>query len=334
MPELSSGRISLKSMLAGALFAGAALLAGEAANAQEQQALNFRFGTVQNEGIYLDGMNKFIELVRERSGGKVNIEMFCCSQLGGERQLADGVGLGTVGMTAIGATGSEAMDLLFMPFLFRDRQHALNVVNGPIGDKWADDYYKQTGIRMIGYVLQGPREFLTNKRAIQTPADLEGMKIRAPELPVIVESLRALGASAVVVPFPELYLALQQGTADGWEGPVNVMYDAKHWEVGKYLSIASWNYNFNYLLINDQLWQQMTPETQNMVRDSWKEVALEISDNLAKASEGMLAEFEKNGVEVVKVDPAPFREATKDVWKDFAPRIWGEGVYEAIQATE
>lgn len=312
---------------------GLALWPGPA-GAQEQAELNIRMGTVQNEGIFLDGQKKFIQLVGERSGGKVKIQLFCCSQLGGERQLADGVGLGTVEMAVLGATGSEAMDLLFTPFLFRDSKHALDVVNGPIGEQWAEQYFKQSGIRLVGYVLQGPREFLTNGRAIRTPDDIKGMKIRAPELPVVVSSLKALGASAVIVPFPELYLALQQGTADGWEGPVNVMFDAKHWEVGKFLSIASWNYNFNYLLVNDGLWQRMTPETQKLVRDTWKEVALEITDKLAAASESMLEEFQKNGVEVVKVDPAPFREATKDVWKEFAPKIWGDGVYEAVQATK
>ena len=317
-----------------ALAAFGIAMATAHANAQEQAELSVRMGTVQNEGIFLEGQKKFIQLVDERTAGKVKIQLFCCSQLGGERQLADGVGLGTIEIAVVGATGSQAMDLLFTPFLFRDRQHALNVVNGPIGDKWGEDYFKQTGIHLIGYVLQGPREFLTNGRAIRTPADIAGMKIRAPELPVIVESLKALGASAVVIPFPELYLALQQGTADGWEGPVNVMFDAKHWEVAKHLSIASWNYNFNYLLVNDGLWQRMTPETQTILKDAWREVALEVSDNLAAASESMLAEFEKNGVEVVKVDDAPFREATKDVWKQFAPKIWGEGVYEAVQATK
>jgi len=327
---------SLKRTLTG-LGAIAALTlasAGAPAAAQEQEQINARMGTVQNEGIFLEGQKKFIKLVDERTGGKVKIELFCCSQLGGERQLADGVGLGTIEIAVLGATGSQTMDLLFTPFLFRDRQHALKVVNGEIGDKWAEDYFGQTGIRLIGYVLQGPREFLTNGRAIRTPDDIKGMKIRAPELPVVVESLKALGASAVVIPFPELYLALQQGTADGWEGPVNVMFDAKHWEVGKFLSIASWNYNFNYLLVNDDLWQRLTPATQAIMKDTWKEVAIEISDSLAAKSEEMLAAFTKNGVEVVKVDPAPFRELTKDVWKQFAPKVWGEGVYEAVQAVQ
>ena len=88
---------------------------------------NVRLATVQNEGIFLDGIRRFAELVGERTDGSVNIEVFCCSQLGGERQLADGVGLGTIEMSVLGATGSEIMDLLFTPFLFRDRQHALDV---------------------------------------------------------------------------------------------------------------------------------------------------------------------------------------------------------------
>lgn len=329
------GKIFDKAAIAAGVM-GLALMGGSNPTfAQEQEQMNLRLATVQNEGIFLDGIKKFIELTRERTDGKVDIQLFCCGQLGGERPAADGVGLGTIDMSVLGATGSEIMDLLFTPFLFRDRQHALNVVNGPIGDKWAEQYYDQTGIRIVGYVLQGPREFLTNGRGIRTPDDIKGMKIRAPELPVVVESLKALGASAVVIPFPELYLALQQGTADGWEGPVNVMYDYKHWEVGEYLSIASWNYNFNYLLVNDGVWQKMTPDTQKTVRDTWQEVAVEISDNLDAAVGPILEDFEKKGVEVIRdVDIDAFREATKDVWKEFTPRIWGEGVYEEVQATK
>ena len=316
------------------LLAAAALAAGWQASAQEQQALTFRMGTVQGEGIYTEGQRKFVRLVGERTKGRVKIEHFCCNQLGGERQLADGVGLGTIGMAAVGATGSQTMDLLFTPFLFRDRDHALKTVNGPIGDKWAEDYYKQTNIRLIGYILQGPRQFLTNKRAIRTPADAKGMKIRAPELPVVVASLRALGASAVVIAFPELYTALQQGTADGWEGPINVMYDFKHWEVGKHMSLASWNYNFNYLLANDAIWKRMTPETQKIVRAAWRESMGEVEQKLFDAEKTILDEFRKRGVEVVTPDVAPFRAATRDVWKEFAPKIWGQGVYEQVQAVK
>jgi TRAP-type C4-dicarboxylate transport system substrate-binding protein len=84
-----------------------------AASAAEQQPLRFRMGTVQAEGTYTEGQRKFVKLVGERTGGKVQIEHFCCNQLGGERQLADGVKLGTIGMAPVGATGSQIYDLLF-----------------------------------------------------------------------------------------------------------------------------------------------------------------------------------------------------------------------------
>lgn len=312
----------------------AAVLASAPLFAQEQQPLKFRQGSVQGEGVYNDGQKKFAKLVEERTGGKVQIEHFCCNQLGGERQIADGIKLGTIGIGALGATGSPILDLLFMPFLFRDRDHVTKVLNGPIGDKWAEDYYKATGVRMIGYVVNGPRNFETVKRQVRTPADLKGMKIRAPEIPVVVASLKALGASPVVIAFPELYTALQQGTAEGWEAPIAVMYDYKFWEVAKYLSIANWNYNNNFLVINDDIWKKMTPATQKIVKDTWKEVAAEISNNLANNEAKLIEEMKKKGVDVVIADPAPFREATKDVWKDFAPKIWGPGVYEAIQAVK
>jgi tripartite ATP-independent transporter DctP family solute receptor len=311
-----------------------AALALSPAFAQQQQELKFRFATVQQPGIYLDGINKFVGLVKERTKGKVQIEVFCCNQLGGERQIMDGVKLGTIGIGSIGATGSPIYDLLFMPFLFRDLEHALKVVNGPVGAKWQDDFYKQTGVRQIGYLINGSRVFLTNKRMLNTPADAKGMKIRAPEIPVIVASLRALGASPVVIAAPELYTALQQGTADGWEGPLAFMADNKHWEVAKNLAMVEWIFNITNTIINDEIWGKMTPETQKIMRDSWREAAAEITQREWAKQGDLQDQFRKNGVAVAKPAVGPFQEATKDVWKQFAPKVWGNGVYEKIQATK
>jgi len=316
------------------LLPAIAALAMSPAIAQQQQELKFRFATVQQPGIYLDGITKFTKLMNERTKGKVTIEVFCCNQLGGERQIMDGVKLGTIGIGSIGATGSPIYDLLFMPFLFRDLEHALKTVNGPVGAKWQDDFYKQTGVRQIGYLINGSRIFLTNKRMLNSPEDAKGMKIRAPEIPVIVASLRALGASPVVIAAPELYTALQQGTADGWEGPLAYMADNKHWDVAKNLALVEWIFNITNTIINDDIWQKMTPETQKIAREAWREVAAEITQK-EWAKQGDLADtFRKNGVTVAKPVVKPFQEATKDVWKQFAPKVWGNGVYEKIQATK
>lgn len=302
--------------------------------AQQQQDIKFRFASVYQPGIYMDAITKFGKLVQERTGGKVQVEVFCCNQLGGERQIMDGVKLGTIGMGSLGATGSAIYDLLFMPFVFRDLAHAQKVVNGPVGAKWQEDFYKQTGVRQIGYVVNGSRVFLTNKRMLNSPADAKGMKIRAPEIPTIVASLRALGASPVVIAAPELYTALQQGTADGWEGPLAYMTENKHWEVAKNLALVEWIFNITNTVINDELWNKMTPATQQIVRDTWKEVSAEITTK-EWAKQGELVEtFRKNGATVARPAVAPFQEATKDVWKEFAPKVWGPGVYEQIQATK
>jgi TRAP-type C4-dicarboxylate transport system substrate-binding protein len=182
--------------------------------------------------------------------------------------------------------------------------------------------------------VQTPRQFETVSRPIRTPADFKGMKLRAPEIPVVVAGVKALGASPVVIAFPELYTALQQGTADGWEAPVGNMYDSKFYEIAKNLSVVNWTFNCNELLVNDDVWQKMTPETQKIVRDTWKEVAAETSNKIAEEEKTTIEEMKKHGVQVLYPDPAPFREATKNVWKDFAPKIWGPGVYEKVQATQ
>ena len=98
------------------------------------------------------------------------------------------------------------------------------------------------------------------------------------------------------------------------------------------MSVANWTFNCNELLINDQLWQKMTPETQKILKDAWKEMATETSQRLADDEKRMIEELKKHGVQVLYPDPAPFREATQNVWKDFAPKVWGPGVYEQVQA--
>ena len=300
----------------------------------QQQELKFRMAVVQQPGDYLDGVKKFASLVQERTKGKLQVEVYCCNQLGGERQIADGVKLGTIGMGSVGATGSPTFDLLFMPFLFRDLDHARKVLNGPVGLKWADDFYKQSGIRQVGYLISGSRVFLTNKRPIRSPEDAKGMKIRAPEIPVIVSSLRALGASPVVIAAPELYTSLQQGTADGWEGPLAYMAENKHWEVAKHLSTVDWIFTIVSAIVNDDLWRKMTPETQRIVRETWREVAQEVTQKEWAKQAEFVEMFHKQGVSIVKPEVKPFQEATKDVWKQFAPKVWGPGVYEKVQAVK
>ena len=181
-------------------------------------------------------------------------------------------------------------------------------------------------------MISGSGVFLTNKRAIQTPDDAKGMKLRAPEIPVVVSSLRALGASPAVIAAPELYTALQQRTVDGWEGPLAYMVDNKHWEVAKQLSLVEWIFTSVNAIINDDIWSRMTPETQKIMRGTWKEVGAEISQKEWARQPAYVELFRKNGVTVVKPDAAPFREATRNVWREFAPKVWGEGVYEKVQA--
>ena len=110
------------------------------------------------------------------------------------------------------------------------------------------------------------------------------------------------------------------------------MVDNKHWEVAKQLSLVEWIFTSVNAIINDDIWSRMTPETQKIMRGTWKEVGAEISQKEWARQPAYVELFRKNGVTVVKPDAAPFREATRNVWREFAPKVWGEGVYEKVQA--
>jgi len=121
-----------------------------------------------------------------------------------------------------------------MPFIFQNRAHVDKVLFGPVGKKMEDDYLKASRMRIISWFEWGDRAIFNNKKPINTPADLSGVKIRVPKNPVMVKTYNALGATATAIAWGEMYSALQQGLADGLEGPPQGMIDMKFHDFLKY----------------------------------------------------------------------------------------------------
>ncbi|HEX9015342.1 MAG TPA: TRAP transporter substrate-binding protein [Chloroflexota bacterium] len=304
--------------------------------AAEQQQLDFKAGGTDPVTSPIIVMwQKYAQTIKEKTNGKINISFFPAGQLGGEREMVEGLQLGTVGMVVTSTTGYPIYDVLWIPYTFRDLDHEWKVMRGPIGQSWSDQFIKDRGIRVMGYAYRSPRNLTTSKIQVTKAADMKGMKIRVPESPGIVAGMKALGANPTPMAWPEVFTALQQGTVDGQENPMETIASNKLWEVQKNLSLTE-HIRIPWLnLVDERLWQKITPANQKLMTDTWNQMADDLQKEVIAKENDYVQQCKTNGMAVVeKPDKQSFIDGVKDVYKDIAPKAWGDGVWEKVQATK
>ena len=187
---------------------------------------------------YQDGALKFKEVAERLSGGKIEVQVFGGAQLGGERDLLEGIRLGTVQM-AIGAGAlanfAPSYNVVQLPFLIKNQEHMTKIAEGPAGKLLSQRIEEQSGFKVIGYFSTGDSGIQTVKAPVRTPADLKGVKIRVMENPALIESMRALGANPTPLPFPEVYTSMKQGVVEGATIDYTALWTTKVYEAVKSL---------------------------------------------------------------------------------------------------
>jgi tripartite ATP-independent transporter DctP family solute receptor len=275
---------------------------------------------------------KFGELAEQYSKGQLKVDVVVGGVLGGERDVAEGIQIGTVDGAILGGilqNFDPAMSILEFPFLFKNDAHVRAVMEGPVGEKIKARLIAKTGVRVLSHVMRTPRE-LTTKKPVKSLADLKGMKIRVPEMEAHLETWRALGATPTPLAFTEVYTALQLGTVDGQENPLGVIYANKFYEVADYLAISDHLVGFMMIVINNDKFNKLDPG----VRQALAKAAVEASRYNDKLLKEINADIEKNlfaKMKVTKIDNAPWRDAAKDVYKRFLKYDGFEDLYLSIR---
>ena len=205
------------------------------------------------------------------------------------------------------------------------------VFSSPIWDKIKKLYEEETGIVIVGGAYFAPRMLTTKDKKILTPGDCKGLKIRVPPAPVLVSTWKALGASPTPIAFTELFTALQQGTVDAQENPLQVIHDSSFYEVQKYVVMIRYVTPPRFLIVNKDLWNDLGTQNQKIIEDSWKEAAALIQSIYLEKEAWYEKTLKEKGMIFIEPDIEIFRNATSDVWKKFGPSSWGEGVYEEMQ---
>lgn len=263
---------------------------------------------------YNQGANKFAELVKERSNGRIQVTVYPDGQLGkGERELLEAVQQGTIDIY-VGSTGpiggfNPAIGILDIPFIFNDYNHVDKVLDGPIGQQLLDDLEKAQ-FKALAFWENGFRNLTNSRRAVRVPADARGLKIRTMENKVHMAAWEAVGVNPVPMAWGEVYGALQQKVIDGQENPVAVIHSAKINEVQKYLSLTQHVYSPAVLIVSLKKWQSIPKPDQDMLLKTAREVAQYQRKLGRDAEEKQIEELSARGMKVErKIDKAIWRKA-------------------------
>ncbi len=293
--------------------------------------------TTTQDHPYTLGMVRFAQLVRERTGGRVTVQIHHSRQLGDERQVVEGLQLGTVHLTvtSTGPLGGFVpdMNVLDLPFLFRDAAHAYKVLDGEIG-RGLLDKFDAVGIKGLAFWENGFRHVTTGKAPVERPGDLKGLKIRVMENRVHQAAFRQLGADATPMAWGEVFTSLQQGLLDAQENPIPIVSTFKLYEVQRYLSLTGHVYSPAPVLMSKKTWDRMTPDLQRIVLEAAMEVA-RVQRQLNRGQEDkQLGELRAKGMTVIeRPDRNAFREAMTPVFEQFQGQF-GKSLVQRIVETK
>ncbi len=276
---------------------------------------------VSDQHPYHMGAERFKEIVEKETGGEVEVSLFPNNQLGtGERDLLEGLQLGVVDVY-VGSTGPmggfEKKFMLFdFPFLFKDKAQAYEVLDGEIGT-YVMGLLDKIGIKGLAWYENGFRHFTNSKRPVNTPDDVKGLKLRTMENKIHMALWRAMGADPTPMAWGEVFTALQQGTVDGQENPVPIIYVQKIYEVQKHLALTGHVFSPAMIAIAKAKFDALPEGHRAVILKAARESALYQREQITRMEEEQVAKLKELGMEVTAPNVAPFREATKPVYDQF-----------------
>lgn len=271
------------------------------------------------------------------SGGKMQLEIYPNQQLGSERECLELLQIGSLDLTKVSAGAMEnfspKMKVFGIPFLFRDREHSFNVLDGPIGKEILNEG-TQYWLKGLAYYDAGSRSFYTKKKQVDTPEDLAGLKIRVQESVTSMEMVKSLGGSPTPISWGELYTSLQQGVVDGAENNPPSFYLSRHYEVCKYYALDEHTVLPDILVAGTSLWDRLSEQEKKWLQTAANR-SVPYQRKLWAISEAEALEaVEQAGVIISKPDKALFLAKVKGIYDNYGSDAVMSGLIQQIQDTQ
>lgn len=306
-------------------------------NENTEETIVLKAGTAFNpEDVGTKAGHEFVNLVKEKTEGKVEIDFFDSEQLGSGNEQLDNLKTGTQDIflgSDYFATLEPDYNVLSMPYAFDDIDHFKKFLESDIHDEIKDRMIDNHGIRVIAdNLLRSPRVMITTE-AIETPEDVKGMNIRTPDIPVFVSHMEQLGATPVTVDWGELYMALQQGLVKGENPTLDSIYAPKLHEVAPYISELNHSFSSNFIVIREESFQKLNDEMQQSIIEAANEAGVfheKLINDLLVEQKEMLSEegaiFSTPDRELFKEKVLPMADKLEE------EGIWTKGLVEKIQS--
>ncbi|MYL49304.1 DctP family TRAP transporter solute-binding subunit [Halobacillus litoralis] len=265
------------------------------------------------------GFLEMAENVEERTDGRVKIEVFPNSEIGAERELTEGMTLGTVDLvvssTAPVTNFVPELAVLDAPFIFKNRDEAVNVLEGEVGDTLFSKM-KEEGIIGLSWGENGYRHVTNSVRPIEKPADLEGLKIRTQENEIHLAAFEELGAQPTPMAWTEALTALQQGVVDAQENPAIVADQFKLYEANQeHMTLTGHVYSVAIYMMSQQTYDELPEDLRDIVMEEGQKVGAMEREMIVEMEKESLQTLKDEGMQIIEeVDTQPFQEAVKPVY--------------------
>ncbi len=318
--------LSLLSALAGCSGSSSASQPSAAPSSQSSStpaaAIVLKLGTTVNEqDSFQVAAEKFAELVKERTKGAYEIEIYPNGALGDERTMLEGMQMGTLDMGII-TSGPfvnfvPEMGVLDMPFLFASNEEAYSILDGEIGQEFLGKL-ESADLKGLAFAERGFRNLTNSVRPVETADDIKGLKIRVMENEVYTATFTALGVNAVPMAWTEALTALQQGTINGQENPVNVIYSYKLWESQKYVTMTRHTYASALITMSLDLFNELPADVQVIFKEAAQEAAEYERAWVANNEQSQMQALKDNGMEIIEnPDLDSFKAAVQTVYDKY-----------------
>ena len=306
--------------------------AGSASNGKAEYVYKLGYGGAVTNSRHLSA-EEFAKFVAEESGGKIQIDLYPTEMLGTDAEMAEMASMGNLDMTinAVGVVANyePTIAIFELPFLFTSYEKVDAVLDSDFGMGILDSL-PENGLRGLAYWENGLRQITNSKKAIEAPADLQGLKIRTPENAMTLSIFNALGANPSPLAFSELYLALSQGSFDGQENPIANIHASKFDEVQSYLTISNHKYEALVFLVSEKVWQDMPEDVQAIIAEAAKKYGQVHREMVRNAEAEMIADLESKGMQISRPDLAEFQYATAVVYDEYAGKF-GQDIIDQVK---
>lgn len=322
----------------GLLAGGAALTAGLAApTVLRAQATVIRWGELlATSHPQVQMAERVSKEIKDKTSGRIDIQIFPNGQLGTGKDMIESVASGVLQLTTDGAGALGAflpqLSLIEAPYLWRDAAHLAKVTATPVFAKMNDELVSRRSMRMLNVTYYGKRHLTTGSKAVRTPADMAGFKLRVPPVDVFRAMAEAWGARPTPIAFPELYLALSQGAVDGQENPLPTIQSGKFAEVQKFLVLTEHIITPRMIIANEGFWKGLAAPDRELLQATFATAAAWQDKELLSQEATLVETLKSGGMTVIQPDLAAWRKPVMDsVPGKFRDR-WGAGNFEALAA--